>query len=198
LTLLHCPTVTPASNGALHRLRACRPRRAATALLAGWAALAAHAEPGHTPMNYFQAGIGAGMASTQTDVDNEGSTDWMLGYRINPYVGVQAIGWRIDSVQHSRFVTGASPVYDFSSFTGVQVVGFVPCTAYWDLYGELGGGQVHQVTSWPGVSSPTEGDGVAGIGARWQMVDHFALSLGVARLWNTQVTHTTLRAEFNF
>ncbi|HEX4510341.1 MAG TPA: hypothetical protein VH328_09690, partial [Burkholderiaceae bacterium] len=111
---------------------------------------------------------------------------------------VQAVGWRVSSVQHSTFVTGDPPVYDFSSFAGAQVVGYIPCTAFWDLYGEIGAGQVHQVTSWPGISSPDKGDGVAGVGARWQIVDHFAVSLDVSRLWNTQITHTSLRAEFNF
>ena len=39
---------------------------------------------------------------------------------------------------------------------------------------------------------------MVGGGVRWQLVDHVAVSLGVAQLWNTQVTNTTLRAEFNF
>jgi len=169
----------------------------ATCLL-GLAAIPALAEPGHTPMNYFQAGVGTGLASTQTSIDHEGNTDWMLGYRFNAYLAVQAVGWHVNSVRHSTVVAGTAPVYDFSNFTGAQVVGFIPCTPYWDLYGELGGGQVHQVTSWPGIASQNKSDGVVGAGVRWQMVDHFALSLGVAQLWSTQVTNTSLRAEFNF
>ena len=170
----------------------------AAASLTSLATAPALAEPGHTPMHYFQAGIGTGLASTQTSIDNEGNTDWMVGYRFNAYVAVQAVGWHVNSVHHSTVVAGAAPAYDFSNFTGAQVVGFIPCTPYWDIYGELGGGQVHQVTSWPGVASQNKSDGVVGGGVRWQIVDHFALSLGVAQLWNTQVTNTSLRAEFNF
>jgi hypothetical protein len=149
-------------------------------------------------MNYVQAGIGTGLANTQTSINSEQTFDWMVGYRINSYVGVQAVGWHVNSVQHSTYVASEAPVYDFSGYTGAQIVGYFPATAYWDLYGELGGGRARQVTSWPGVGTQSQGNGLVGIGARWQVVDHFALSLDVSQLWKAQVTHSALRAEFNF
>jgi len=158
---------------------------------------AAHAEPGRFPVNYFQVGIGGGLAATNLSETNQGTTAVMVGYRFNPYWGVQAIGFKINSVSHQPSNPGA-PYYDFEHFYGVQVVGFIPATPYWDIYGELGGGQVHTSSLTPGAGSQDKGDVLTGVGIRWQMTDHFAMSLGATRLWDTRVTNGTLRAEFNF
>jgi hypothetical protein len=173
-------------------------RAAALAALATLGlATAAHAEPGRFPVNYFQVGIGGGLAATYLSEQNQGTTALMAGYRFSPYWGVQAIGFQVNSVAHQPSTPGA-PYYDFERFWGVQLVGFIPCTPYWDIYGEIGGGQAHLTSATPGAGTQDKTDALTGVGLRWQMTDHFAMSLGATRLWDTRVTNGTLRAEFNF
>jgi hypothetical protein len=175
------------------------PSRAASlAVLAGLClAAAAHAEPGRWPPTYFQAGIGAGLAATETHDSNQGLTDVMLGFRFNQNIGVQAVGFQINSVAHRPSTPGA-PLYDFERYVGVQVVGFIPCTPYWDIFGEIGGGQSRFTSATPGAGSQEQADGLVGAGIRWQITDHVAVSLDAVRLWDARVNNGTLRAEFNF
>ena len=158
---------------------------------------AAHAEPGRWPPTYFQAGIGAGLAATETHDSNQGTTDVMVGYRFNQYVGVQAVAFQINSVAH-RPPDPTAPLFDFEHYWGVQVVGFIPCTPYWDIFGELGGGRSHFTSATPGAGWQEEPEGLVGAGIRWQVTDHAALSLDVVRLWDARVNNGMLRAEFNF
>ncbi|HEX4509653.1 MAG TPA: hypothetical protein VH328_06230, partial [Burkholderiaceae bacterium] len=58
------------------RHRRSRSHAITLAILAAAAATSVRAEPGHTPMHYFQAGIGTGLAQTQTTIDDEGTIDW--------------------------------------------------------------------------------------------------------------------------
>jgi hypothetical protein len=159
---------------------------------------AARAEPGRFPVTYFQAGIGGSVVKTDTDPQHQDATDAMIGFRFNPYVGIQAVGFKLNSTFHQQVVPGAAPLYDFESYYGAQIVGFIPATPYWDIFGEIGGGQVHSTSGTPGVAAQDKGDGLTGAGLRWQIVDHFALSLGFSYLWNIKVMHTGLRAEVNF
>jgi hypothetical protein len=158
---------------------------------------AAQAEPGRGPVTYFQAGIGGGLAATYLSEENQGTVAVMAGYRFNPYVGVQAVGFQVPTVAHQPSTPGA-PYYDFERFWGVQLVGFIPCTPYWDLFGEVGAGQAHLTSATPGAGTQDKTDGLTGAGIRWQLTDHFAMSLDVTRLWDTRVTNGTLRAEVNF
>jgi hypothetical protein len=173
------------------------PTRAAIlAALAGFV-IGAHAEPGRYPPTYVQVGLGAGVAETNTYSANQGTTSVMAGFRFNQYVGVQAIGFEINNVQH-RPANPPAPFYEFERFWGGQLVGFVPLTSYWDFYGEIGGGQSRTTSATPGASPQDKTDGLTGAGLRWQILDHVAVTLDVTRLWNARVTNGTLRAELNF
>jgi opacity protein-like surface antigen len=158
----------------------------------------ARAEPGYSPHNYVQAGLGGSIVKTETDTTHQNATDWMVGYRFTDYVGVQAVGYKLNSTFHQRPVAGGPPLYDFESYYGAQVVGFIPCTSYWDIFGELGGGRAHLTSASPGAAAQDKGDGLAGAGLRWQIIDHVAVSLGYSYLINTRVKHADLRAEVNF
>ena len=160
-------------------------------------AAAAQAEPGRSPTTYFQAGIGAGMAEASTQGTTQGTTSVMAGFRLNEYVGVQAIGFQMNTVSH-RPSNPAAPDYDFERFWGAQLVGFIPCTPYWDIFGEIGGGQSRLTSATPGTTSQDKTDGLVGAGIRWQITDHVAMSLDVTRLWDARVTNGSLRAELNF
>jgi hypothetical protein len=174
-------------------------RLAALALLAciGWSG-AARAEPGRYPPTYFQAGIGWSEVKTDVDTSRQQALDWMAGYRFNEYVGVQAVGFNLNSTWHQPIPPNGATLYDFSSYAGGQVVGFIPCTPYWDIFGELGAGQVHQTSATPGAPALNKTEGIVGTGVRWQIVDHVAVSLGFSYLWDLKVMHTGLRAEVNF
>jgi len=174
-------------------------RAAILAALAGLGLVTAvQAEPGRQPPTYFQVGLGGGVAETHTHGSNQGTSEAMVGFRFNQYVGVQAVAFQINDVVHAPSTLPGPPVYDFDRFWGAQLVGFIPCTPYWDIFGEIGGGQVHSTSGTPGVAAQDKGDGLTGAGLRWQIVDHFALSLGFSYLWNIKVMHTGLRAEVNF
>jgi hypothetical protein len=199
---MHNPRSWPAQLG--RNRRRCvlnkNPYRLATlGLLAAFGlAGTASAEPGRYPPTYFQAGIGGSIVKTDTIDQHQDAADWMVGYRINQYVGVQAVGFNLNSTVHQRGVPGGPPLYDFDSYWGGQVVGFIPATPYWDIYGELGGGQVHETANVAGAPAHDKGDALTGVGIRWQIIDHFALNLGFSYLWNTKVMHTGLRADVNF
>jgi hypothetical protein len=173
-------------------------RAAILATLAGLGlAHPAQAEPGRWPPTYFMAGIGFGASEAHTEGVTESTTSVMVGYRFNQYVGVQAIGFQFNNVSRQPS-NPAAPAYDFDAFRGVQVVGFLPCTSYWDIVGEAGGGQSRYTSATPGTSSNWKGDGLTGVGLRWQITDHLAASLDVTRVWDARVTHGSLRAEVNF
>ena len=159
---------------------------------------AAHADSSHQPPTYFQVGLGGGVAETHTHGSNQGTSEAMVGFRFNQYVGVQAVAFQINDVVHAPSTLPGPPVYDFDRFWGAQLVGFIPCTPYWDIYGEIGGGQSRMTSGTPGAPSQDKGDGLVGAGIRWQITDHIAASLDVTRLWDARVTNGTLRAELNF
>lgn len=168
------------------------------AALAGLGLVAtAQAEPGRSPTTYFQAGIGGGVAEEASHGSNQGTTSVMAGFRLNQYAGVQAVGFQINSVAHQPS-NPAAPAYDFDRFWGVQLVGFIPCTPYWDIVGEIGGGQSRFTSATPGAGTQDKSDGLVGAGLRWQVTDHVAMSLDVTRLWDARVTNGSLRAELNF
>jgi hypothetical protein len=174
-------------------------RAAILAALAGLGLVtAAQAEPGRQPPTYFQAGIGGGMTETNTHGSNQGSAEAMLGFRFNQYVAVQAIAFQINDVAHSLPLVPGPPLYDFERFYGGQVVGFIPATPYWDIFGEVGAGQSRLTSGTAGAAPEDKGDWLLGGGLRWQITDHFAASLNVTRLWEARATNGTLRAEVNF
>ena len=176
------------------------PHRAAAlaALVALSLCGAARAEPGRQPPTYFQAGLGLSWANTDTNNSNQGAGDWMIGYRFSQYVGVQAAGFILNSPHHQPVIPGGAPLYDFESYYGVQLVGFLPFTPYWDGYATIGGGQSRLTSATPGAGTQDKGDGSTGVGLRWQVFDHFAMSIDATWLWNAKVVNGGLRAEVNF
>ncbi len=156
---------------------------------------AAHAQVNYS---YFQGGISTGLMATQNDSSHMGGTGWMLGYRFNGDVGVQAVGFGANAPFYRVPVANAPAAYDFTRFAGVQAVGYIQATSVWDIYGELGVGRASYGTLTAGASSQKKTDGIFGIGVRWQVWRHVGVSADFSRLMEAQATNGSLRAEFNF
>jgi hypothetical protein len=172
------------------------PRLAAAAAVLALAAVAAQAQ--QISYRYFMAGISTGLMSVSADPDHTGSTGWMVGYRFNKNVGIQAIGYTANSPFHQRPPADGSALYDFEHYEGLQVVGFIPATSDWDIFGGIGAGRATYGTATPGFGSRDKTDGLVEAGVRWQVVPHFAVSTEIQRVMDAQSTNGTLRAEVNF
>jgi len=172
------------------------PRSVLTLVLAGGLGCgAAHGQPA---TSYFQAGVSGGLMSIAADPDHTGSTGWMVGYRFNKDVGVQVTGFGANTPFHQKPAADGTPLYDFARYVGVQGVGYIPATAYWDLYGALGVGRSSYGTLQAGHGGRSKTDGVVEAGVRYQIFEHGALSGGVVRVLDAQSTNGYLRAEVDF
>jgi hypothetical protein len=169
-----------------------------TSVLALAGGLAAGAANGQQSYSYFQAGVSGGLMSVQADPDHTGSLGWMLGYRFNENVGVQVAGFGAQTPYHQKLAQDGTPLYDFSRYVGVQAVGYIPATAYWDLYGALGVGRSTYGTLQAGFGSRSKTDGLVEAGVRYQVFDHVALSGGISRVVDAQSTNGYLRGEVDF
>ena len=167
------------------------------ALAGGLAAGAAQAQQPPT-YRYFEAGVSGGLMSVSADSDHIGADGWMIGYRFNKNIGVQAAGFSANAPFHQKLATDGTPLYDFARYAGVQVVGYIPATSFWDIYGAVGVGRSIHGTAQPGYGNLDKTDGVIEGGVRWQMFDHFAVSAELVRVLDAQSTFGALRAAVNF
>jgi len=148
--------------------------------------------------SYFQAGVSTGLMSIAADPDHTGSTGWMLGYRFNVNLGFQLSGYGANTAFHQKATNDGTALYDFKRYDGAQVVGFIPATSDWDIFGALGVGRSTYGTAQAGFGDRTKTDGLVEGGVRWQVVPHFAVSAQLQRVLDAQSTNGALRAELNF
>ena len=143
--------------------------------------------------------LGVGNLSTQTNPAHSQAWEGMVGYRFDQrQFGVQAVGMVQSQVYHRPVVTGGPALYDFDKFFGVQGVAYFPLTAYWDLYGAAGVGMATYASATPGAAAQHKTDTVLGVGIRWLVVPHMAISLDVTHLDSAGVTSPAIRGEFSF
>ena len=171
---------------------------AALALAGGMATGAAQAQQQPPTYHYFEAGFSSGLMSVSADSDHIGADGWMVGYRFNKNVGVQATGFSANTPFHQKLAGDGTPLYDFARYAGVQVVGYIPATSSWDIYGAVGVGRSIYGTAQPGFGNTSKTDGVIEGGLRWQVFQHFATSIELVRVLDAQSTYAALRAEVNF
>jgi len=171
---------------------------ASLALAGGIATGAAHAQAQPPTYHYFEAGFSSGLMSVSAAADHIGADGWMVGYRFNKNIGVQAAGYSANTPFHQKLATDGTPLYDFARYVGVQVVGYIPATSSWDILGAAGVGRSTYGTAQPGFGNTTKTDGLIEAGLRWQVFQHFAASFELERVLDAQSTYGGLRAEVNF
>lgn len=114
-----------------------------------------------------------GYANVDTGDANLGAIQGRLGYRFNPYVGVEgeaAFGVSGDTV-------GAVDI-DLSHEVGAYVVGFVPVTPRADLFARVG----YTSSSFDTSLGDADGDGVAfGVGGQYHFTDKDGVRLDWTR-----------------
>jgi hypothetical protein len=175
------------------------PPAVATAVaLAAALALPGAAQAQQIDYTYFQVGVAPGEMSVQLAPTNIASTEGMVGIRFNAYLGAQIVGTFANNPFHQRLATNGTPLYDYKSYIGPQVVGYWPLTAYWDMVGSLGVGRARYGTAQPGYGDISKTDGMVGIGVRWQVVPHFAVSAQVTQVVSASSTSAAGRFEFDF
>ncbi len=148
--------------------------------------------------NYFEAGFSSGLMSVSADSDHIGADGWMVGWRFNKNVGVQVAGFSANTPFHQKLQSDGTPLYDFSRYVGAQVVGYIPATSSWDIFGSAGVGRSTYGTAQPGFGNTTKTDGIVETGLRWQVFQHFAASVQLTRVLDAQSTYAGLRAAVNF
>jgi hypothetical protein len=172
--------------------------RTLTSVLVLAGGLAAGAARGQEATSYFQAGVSGGLMTVAADPDHTGSIGWMAGYRFDKNFGVQVTGFGAKTPFHQKPALDGTPLYDFARYVGVQAVGYIPATSFWDLYGALGVGRSSYGTLQAGYGGRTKTDGVVEAGVRYQVFEHAALSGGAVRVLDAQSTNGYLRAEVDF
>ncbi|MFZ6874991.1 porin family protein [Undibacterium sp. Di27W] len=147
----------------------------------------------------FYAGLDVGKSSVSSKVINDGKDligGVNAGYQFNQNFAAEVF-YRSMSFRVLDGVIGDKNYYP-NGHIGIAAIGRVPVYEKLGVYGRLGIGQTSMKADSNSLPEKRQREGSYGIGADYQISPNFSLKLEATRFAKSEVTTTTIGAQYRF